>query len=119
MNEPTNPPSATIEWDEPHEGYIKLSRVRLRFSTDECCPEAEAIEHDEVKRAVASINALAPIKGDPGEAMAKVRAAVKTLLAAHTALMPGLKHIAVQDYALQNEAQILGAEALRILEGKV
>lgn len=42
-------------------------------------------------------------------------ASVQQLLKAHEALMPGLRHIAVQDYALQNEAPLNANKLLREL----
>ncbi len=50
---------ATVEWDEPHEGHIRYGRIRLRFSTDECCREAEAIESAEAHHVAACVNKLA------------------------------------------------------------
>lgn len=41
-----------------------------------------------------------------------LKRAMRSLLSAHEALMPGLQYIAVQDYALQNEAPIEARKAL-------
>lgn len=67
-------------------------------------------------RIVACVNACAGIEM-PAEALDLARRAIRQLLAAHAALMPGIRHIAVDDYALQNVARIDGAKALRALGG--
>lgn len=40
------------------------------------------------------------------EAYPKLVKALQQMRCAHEALMPGLRHIAVQDYALQNDAPV-------------
>lgn len=67
-------------------------------------------------RAVACVNACEGIEG-PAQALELARHAIRRLMAAHAALTPGLRGMAVDDYALQNEAPIEGAKALRALGG--
>lgn len=46
----------------------------------------------------------------------KLVRALRKMIGAHSDLMPGLKHIAVQDYALQNEGPIEAKLALQAYE---
>jgi len=47
------------------------------------------------------------------EAVQRLIVATRDLLKAHEALMPGIRYIAVQDYALQNDAPRAAREAIR------
>ncbi len=78
-------PSASITWTEPNEGQLIVGRLRLRFSTDECCRDLSDAQERAAQRIVAAVNALSPLQGDPAEALAKARIAL--IEANHDAVM--------------------------------
>jgi hypothetical protein len=65
-------------------------------------------------RAVQCVNACAGIE-DPAAALALARHAIVELQHAVAQLMPGVRHIAVKDYANLNDAPLAGDKALAAL----
>lgn len=56
MTTSATPKLSIVSGDEPHCHTVVGLRVRLRFDTDDCCPDAARFELQEVERAVRAVN---------------------------------------------------------------
>lgn len=101
-------------------GNERRTRIGNGMTDVAICEDNAPMAKDEHKanasRIVACVNACAGME-DPTRVLLQVRTALRDMIKANEQLMPGVRHIAVQDYALLNDAPILAAHALRALGG--